>query len=70
MQWLPESARFHVASGQPDKALATLEQVNFLRPFVFLFVLKLKLKNVPMKISLIKGRINETQFLQDMFCVF
>ncbi|XP_067015132.1 synaptic vesicle 2-related protein [Anabrus simplex] len=25
--WLPESARFHVASGQPDKALATLEQV-------------------------------------------
>lgn len=25
--WLPESARFHVASGQPDKALATLEQI-------------------------------------------
>ncbi|XP_061380089.1 synaptic vesicle 2-related protein [Danaus plexippus] len=25
--WLPESARFHVASGQPDKALATLDQI-------------------------------------------
>ncbi|CAH0714415.1 unnamed protein product, partial [Brenthis ino] len=25
--WLPESARFHVASGQPDKALATLEKI-------------------------------------------
>ncbi|XP_075218906.1 synaptic vesicle 2-related protein isoform X2 [Lycorma delicatula] len=25
--WLPESARYHVASGQPDKALATLKQV-------------------------------------------
>ncbi|XP_041982949.1 synaptic vesicle 2-related protein [Aricia agestis] len=25
--WLPESARFHVASGEPDKALATLEKV-------------------------------------------
>lgn len=25
--WLPESARFHVASGEPDKALATLEQI-------------------------------------------
>lgn len=27
-QWLPESARYHVASGEPDKALATLEQVH------------------------------------------
>lgn len=27
MQWLPESARFHVASGQTDKALATVEQI-------------------------------------------
>lgn len=26
-KWLPESARYHVASGQTDKALATLEQV-------------------------------------------
>lgn len=26
-QWLPESARYHVASGQPDKALSTLRQV-------------------------------------------
>lgn len=26
-QWLPESARYHVASGQPDKALETLKQV-------------------------------------------
>ncbi|CAH1646641.1 unnamed protein product [Spodoptera littoralis] len=25
--WLPESARYHVASGEPDKALATLEQI-------------------------------------------
>ncbi|XP_046683021.1 synaptic vesicle 2-related protein [Homalodisca vitripennis] len=25
--WLPESARYHVASGQPDKALRTLRQV-------------------------------------------
>ncbi|KPJ11124.1 Synaptic vesicle 2-related protein [Papilio machaon] len=25
--WLPESARYHVASGQPDKALATLEKI-------------------------------------------
>ncbi|XP_063534120.1 synaptic vesicle 2-related protein [Cydia strobilella] len=25
--WLPESARFHVASGHPDKALSTLEQI-------------------------------------------
>lgn len=25
--WLPESARYHVASGQPDKALTTLQQV-------------------------------------------
>jgi len=27
LQWLPESARFHVASGQPDEALATLQRV-------------------------------------------
>lgn len=27
LQWLPESARFHVTSGQNDKALATLEQI-------------------------------------------
>lgn len=26
-QWLPESARFHVASGEQDKALATLQKV-------------------------------------------
>lgn len=26
-QWLPESARYHVASGQTDKALATIEQI-------------------------------------------
>ncbi|XP_039751718.1 synaptic vesicle 2-related protein [Pararge aegeria] len=25
--WLPESARYHVASGQPDKALETLEKI-------------------------------------------
>lgn len=25
--WLPESARYHVASGQSDKALSTLEQI-------------------------------------------
>lgn len=28
LQWLPESARYHVASGQPDKALETLQKVN------------------------------------------
>ena len=27
LQWLPESARFHVASGQPEEALATLQRV-------------------------------------------
>jgi len=27
-QWLPESARFHVASGQPEKALSTLQKVS------------------------------------------
>lgn len=26
-QWLPESARYHVTSGQVDKALTTLEKV-------------------------------------------
>lgn len=26
-QWLPESARYHVASGQTDKALETLEAI-------------------------------------------
>ncbi|KAE8747251.1 hypothetical protein FOCC_FOCC006043 [Frankliniella occidentalis] len=26
--WLPESARYHVASGQPDKALETLQKVR------------------------------------------
>ncbi|GLH03869.1 Organic cation transporter protein [Gryllus bimaculatus] len=25
--WLPESARFHVASGHPDRALATIQQI-------------------------------------------
>lgn len=27
LQWLPESARFHVASGQTEKALETLEKI-------------------------------------------
>lgn len=27
LQWLPESARYHVTSGQVDKALMTLEQI-------------------------------------------
>lgn len=26
-QWLPESARYHVACGEPDKALETLQRV-------------------------------------------
>lgn len=28
IKWLPESARYHVASGQTERALATIEQVN------------------------------------------
>jgi hypothetical protein len=26
--WLPESARFHLASGQPDMALETLKRIS------------------------------------------
>ena len=26
--WLPESARFHLASGQPDEAYKTLERIS------------------------------------------
>lgn len=39
-QWLPESARYHVASGQPDKALETLQKVsNLFKPVVCLLFL-------------------------------